>query len=259
MKIDDVEIFIEGGGEPIILLHGWPDTHRVWDGQVAVLKQHYRCIRFTLPGFDPAASKATHTLDEIVGFIGKVVDAVADGGPVTLLLHDWGCFFGYQFALREPAKVKRIIGVDVGDAGSSRHVAELDATAKALTVGYQLWLALAWRIGGRIGDGMARWMAGRARAKSEFGLITAKMGWPYDVQWLRGGFKRVQLFRPACPMLFIYGARKPFTFHSRAWAEEISARPGSAVLALPTGHWVMRQAPAEFNQAVLNWLEEASS
>jgi cis-3-alkyl-4-acyloxetan-2-one decarboxylase len=254
MRIDGVEIHIEGRGEPIVLLHGWPDTHRVWDAQVQALEAHYRCFRFTLPGFDAAAPKATHTLDEIVALIDKVVQQAGGGDPVTLLLHDWGCFFGYQYALRSPAKVKRIIGVDIGDAGSRRHIAELGAVAKGLTLGYQLWLALAWRVGGRVGTGMARWMARRARARSDFGAITANMGWPYDVQWLRGGFKRAQLFSPSCPMLFIYGRHKPFTFHSRRWAEEIAARPGNVVLALPTGHWVMRQAPAEFNQAILDWL-----
>jgi pimeloyl-ACP methyl ester carboxylesterase len=253
VKIDGVEIIVEGSGSPIVLLHGWPDTYRLWDAQVEALKGRHRCIRFTLPGFEPDGPRCTHNLDEIVALIHKVVEQVV-GGPVTLLLHDWGAFFGYQYALRHPARVERIIGVDIGDAGSRRHVAELSAAAKAMSIGYQLWLALAWRIGGGIGNAMARWMARRARARSDFERITANMGWPYDQQWLRGGFRNAQLFRPACPMLFLYGTRKPFMFHSSGWAEEVAARPGSAVLALPTGHWVMRDARAQFNAAVLDWL-----
>jgi pimeloyl-ACP methyl ester carboxylesterase len=254
VKSDGTEVVIEGSGEPILLLHGWPDTHRLWDAQVEALKPQYRCIRFTLPGFAPGSPRQTHTLNEVVDLIAQVIEQAADGGPVTLLLHDWGCFFGYQFALRHPDKVRRIVGVDVGDAGSKRHRAELGLTAKRAMLGYQLWLALAWRIGGAVGDGMARWMARRARAKSDLAPVTSQMGWPYDVQWLRGGFRQAGLFRPAGPMLFIYGTRKPFMFHSHGWAAEIAARPGSAVLALPTGHWVMQQAPAEFNAALLRWL-----
>lgn len=257
MRIDGTEVVVEGDGPPIVLLHGWPDTLRLWDPQVAALRSRYRCIRFTWPGFEPGAPRRTHTLDALLALLDGVVEQAAGGGPVTLLVHDWGCLFGYQWALRHPERVARVIGVDVGDAGSRQHLAELGLGAKALTVGYQLWLALAWRAGGRLGDGMARWMARRARAP-EADHTTAAMAWPYDVQWLRGGFKGARLFRPACPMLFIYGSRKPFTFHSRAWANEIAARAGSAVLALPTGHWVMRQAPTEFNQAVLNWLGSTS-
>jgi pimeloyl-ACP methyl ester carboxylesterase len=253
VRIDGTEVVVEGDGPPVVLLHGWPDTLRVWDPQVNVLRARYRCIRFTWPGFEPGAPRATHTLDELLALLDRVVEQAAGGAPLTLLLHDWGCLFGYQYALRQPQRVARVIGVDVGDAGSRQHLAELGPGAKALTVGYQLWLALAWRAGGGLGDGMARWMARRARAPDAEDT-TAAMAWPYDVQWLRGGFKGARLFRPACPMLFIYGSRKPFTFHSRAWASEIAAQPGNAVLALPTGHWVMRQAPSEFNQAMLNWL-----
>lgn len=254
MKIEGTEVVIEGSGEPIVLLHGWPDTYRLWDAQVEVLKGRYRCIRFTLPGFEPGSPRQTHMLDAVVELIARVVERAAGGGPVTLLLHDWGCFFGYQYALRHPDKVRRIVGVDVGDAGSRRQVAELGAGVKAAVAGYQLWLAFAWRIGGALGDGMARWMARKVGARSDFARVTSRMGWPYDVQWLRGGFRSAEPFRPAGPMLFIYGTRKPFMFHSRGWAEELAARPGCAVVALPTGHWVMKQAPAEFNAAVLDWL-----
>ncbi len=254
MKIDGIDILIEGSGEPVVLLHGWPDTHRLWDAQVAALQGRYRCIRFTLPGFDPAAARRPYTLAEVVDFIGKVVAQAAGGGQVTLLLHDWGCFFGYQYALRHPTRVKRIIGVDVGDAGSRRHLAELGVLSKLMAASYQLWLAAAWRFGGGVGDRMARWMARQARAKSDFQQITSNMGWPYDAAWLRGAFRQAQPFQPAGPMLFIYGTRKPFMFHSRAWAEAIAARPGNGVLALRTGHWVMREAPEEFNAAVLSWL-----
>jgi pimeloyl-ACP methyl ester carboxylesterase len=253
MMVDGVEVVVEGSGPPVLLLHGWPDTHRLWDAQVEALKGRYRCIRFTLPGFEPGSPRRTHTLDEIVALVDKVVEQVA-GGRVTLLLHDWGSFLGYQYALRRPAQVERVISVDIGDAGSRRHVAELSAAAKVLTVGYQLWLALAWRIGGGVGTGMARWMARRARARSDFERITANMGWPYDQQWLRGGFRNAQMFRPTCPMLFIYGTRKAFMFHSSTWAAEIAAKPGNAVLAMPTGHWVMRDAPEAFNAAVIDWL-----
>jgi pimeloyl-ACP methyl ester carboxylesterase len=59
-------------------------------------------------------------------------------------------------------------------------------------------------------------------------------------------------------MLFVYGRRKPFMFHSSAWAEEIAARPGCGVLAFDCGHWVMVARADEFNRAVVAWLQESS-
>src|SRR6478735_2879020 len=42
------DLHIEGTGpETIVMIHGWPDTYRLWDKQVEHLKDRYRCIRFT--------------------------------------------------------------------------------------------------------------------------------------------------------------------------------------------------------------------
>ncbi|MDZ7652225.1 MAG: alpha/beta hydrolase [Burkholderiaceae bacterium] len=252
---DDAEILIEGGGrDAIVLIHGWPDTHRLWDAQVEALRGAYRCARFTLPGFDPRDATRAYALEEVLDLIGHAVDRAGAGAPVTLLLHDWGCFFGYQFALRHPERVHRIVAVDVGDAGSRRNLAELSLRAKALVLAHQLWLAAAWRIGGGLGDRMARWMARTARAPAAPARITAQMGYPYYVQWILRGYASARLFKPACPLLFLYGSRKPFMFHSTSWADEVAAQPGSRVIAFDCGHWVMTERPEAFNQAVLQWL-----
>ena len=257
MQAGGVEVVLEGAGEKaIVMVQGWPDTHRLWDRQVEALKAHYRCARFTLPGFDAQGPHRAYSIDEIVETIRAVVDHVSPRGKVTLLLHDWGCFYGYQFAARHPDRVERVIGVDIGDAGSRANRAELGLRGMLLIVAYQLWLALAWRIGGRAGDAMSRWLAGLMRVPTDPASIHARMAYPYAVVWfgVAGGAKGLRAFDPACPMLFVYGEKKPVMFHSKAWAERIAARPGCAVLAFPTGHWVMVQRPSEFNEAVLRWL-----
>jgi pimeloyl-ACP methyl ester carboxylesterase len=261
MKIDDVEVQIEGkGDEALLMIHGWPDTSRLWDAQVEALKARYRCVRFTLPGFDLSLPGRAHSLDEVVATVRRIVDAACPGEQVTLLVHDWGCLYGYQFAMRHPERVRRVIGVDIGDAGSHAHQAELTPRARLMVLGYQLWLALAWRLGGKLGDRMARWMAGRLRCPTPAAAIGAQMGYPYAVRWLgaAGGFGKLRAFDPAVPMLYLYGQRKPFMFHSQAWLQRLAERPGNRVLALPTGHWVMVQRPQDFNAAILDWMTETA-
>jgi pimeloyl-ACP methyl ester carboxylesterase len=41
----------EGSGHPLILIHGWPMSTRMWDEQVRVLKNYYRVIRYDRRGF----------------------------------------------------------------------------------------------------------------------------------------------------------------------------------------------------------------
>lgn len=257
MTVDDVDVVVDGAGaEAIVFIHGWPDTLRLWDPQVEALKPHYRCVRFTLPGFDVTRPARAYGLDEVIETIRHIVEQACPGERVTLLLHDWGCFYGYQFATRHPQLVKRVIGVDVGDAGSRRNLAAMSTMQKLKVVGYQWWLAAAWKIGGTPGNALARWMARRLRAPAPAAAIDARMGYPYAVQWFKvqGGFGPLRAFDPQVPMLFIYGERKPFLFHSQAWLDRIAANPASRVIALPTGHWVMVQRRQEFNAAVLAWL-----
>src|SRR4051812_39575232 len=177
MRIDDVEVLVEGSGpKAIVMIHGWPDTYRLWDGQVAALKDRYRCVRFTLPGFDRSQPKRAYSLDEVVETIRRVVEQACPGQPVILLVHDWGCFFGYQFATRYPGLVERVIGVDIGDTGSRRHREELGLKGQFLFLAYQMWLVLAWWIGGGIGNAMARFMARLGRCPSDPSAIGANMG-----------------------------------------------------------------------------------
>lgn len=274
--IAGVEVHIEGSGaDTILLLHGWPDTHRLWDAQVEHLRSHWRCVRFTLPGFHDVRPRRAWSMDELVTIVKQVVEQTCAGQPVTLLLHDWGCVFGYQFALRYPELVKRVIGVDVGDAGSAAHVASMPLKAKLIVFAYQAWLALAWRIdlalgAGRcgahnpqptLGDRMTRAVARWAHSPADAQTIHAGMCYPYDIARTgsHGGYRRAAAMQPRWPMLYLYGRRKPFQLQSKEWLDALRATSGNRVIEFNTGHWLMTAKPHEFNQAVGDWLAEQST
>src|SRR6185437_7978277 len=106
LQIDGIDVFVEGDGdESIVMIHGWPDTYRLWDAQVAFFRDRYRCVRFTLPGFDIDKPRRAFTLAETLSIVGHIVDRESAGRRVILMLHDWGCAFGYQFAMLDPSRV----------------------------------------------------------------------------------------------------------------------------------------------------------
>ena len=255
-------IQIDGPAEapPILLLHGWPDDLTLWDTLVAELAPRYRCIRLTWPGFAADASLVLPTFAEINSGIGTVLDQTVGHKAVTLIAHDWGCAFGYHYAMTHPERVARVVGMDIGDARSPEHERSLSTIARLGVVAYQwpLQYAFSQARAGRVsmGDAMARSVARLVGVPGDPTRVRARMGWPY---WLRfnGGLEGMRGLLPSAqmPMLFLYGRRKPFNFHSETWAKQVAAIPGCEVHGLDGGHWVMLGATQEETQRiVLRWL-----
>jgi pimeloyl-ACP methyl ester carboxylesterase len=258
VQVGEIDVYIEGeGAETIVMVHGWPDTHRLWDAQVEELKHRYRCVRFTLPGFDITKKRRSYSLDATMRVFLHVVKQVCPSGKVILMLHDWGCIFGYEFAMRHKALVSCIIAVDVGDATSKAVQRSRSLSQRLKYNGYQSFLALAWSMGGPVGDLLTKWMAGAAKAPAKRRYIHSGMNYPYYIATAgaAGSYHGLLAFVPHCPVLFIYGRRKPFMFHSEPWAETLATRPGCKVIAFDTDHWPMVRQPEKFNQAVLDWLD----
>ncbi len=262
LTVQGIDLLIEGEGpDTLLMIHGWPDTHRLWDSTVHALKRNSRCVRFTLPGYDVAKPARATSLAQMTALIADIVDAVSPARPVTLVLHDWGCIFGYEFAARRPEQVARIVAVDIGDYNSGAYRRSLPFKARALVFAYQFWLAVAWTVRGASGNAMTRWMARKSGCRAASSAIGWQMNYPYAMLWfgLLGGFRGAKQVVHDCPVLFIYAERKPFMFQSSGWLAKLAARPGCAVRPFPTGHWVMAQQPDAFNQCVSGWLAGQSA
>jgi pimeloyl-ACP methyl ester carboxylesterase len=224
-------------GETLVFVQGWPDDASLWDDALAALRPAYRCVRVTLPNFggDRTARWGYRTV-EIVDALEDLVREAGAGKPVTLVMHDWGCYWGHAVHHRRPDLVGRIVGVDV-----SPHYRASTARAILGIIAYQWWLLAAFVAGGAIGDWMTRRFARLARAPVDPARVTAWMNYPYRNIWadLLAGRDRelVSGYWPKCPVLFVYGEKKPFPFHSEVWLDHVR-RVGGQVVGLPCGHWV---------------------
>jgi pimeloyl-ACP methyl ester carboxylesterase len=238
-----------------VFVQGWPDDSSLWDAQVARLSPRYRCVRMDMPGYGHAPRPRWGVRSEdIIEALASLVREVGRGGPVTLVLHDWGCIWGHAMHARHPELVARVVGLDVAP-----HFAP-SAKAVAGIVAYQSWLAAAFFLGGRIGDRMTRSMARRAGAPMAPERIHAAMNYPYRNVWLDLASGRTRRndagYWPELPLLFVYGQDKPFPFHSRAWIEHVQ-RTGGEVVALDGGHWIPRH-PA-FTEILAGFLERTDA
>lgn len=253
-----LSFYIDGQGEQtILMIHGWPDTYRVWDEQVAAFSPYYRCVRVTLPNFDQQGARQAYRFDDVVEMINHVVDEVSPNKPVILLIHDWGCVFGYQFYRQYPQKVSHLISIDIGDALSKDHLKSLKVYQALMIATYQLNLAAAWFLPEAIGTPWTKLIAKGLQQPTPAEPVHRAMNYPYFQTWFKPISDPVKPFSivPDCPMLYVYAKRKPLMFQSKSWLTRVATKQGNQVLAMDTGHWVMREQPQAFNRLVLDWLK----
>lgn len=238
-------------GETLVFIQGWPDDATVWDEQVSLLSDRYRCVRTTMPNFDGRrTTRWGYRTDEIVEALAEMIRVTSPNTPVTLVLHDWGCYWGHLLHHRHRDLVSRVASLDVAP-----HV-EPGPGAILGIIAYQWWLIGAFVLGGPIGDWMTRSLAGAMGAPLPAAQINAWMNYPYRNVW-RDIFsgrsrKEMEAYWPRVPLLFVYGKKKPFPFHSQKWVEHVEST-GGRVAGLDCSHWVQRD-PA-FGKILEDWLE----
>ncbi|HEU0097161.1 MAG TPA: alpha/beta hydrolase [Allosphingosinicella sp.] len=103
-----------GEGEPILFLHGFPESHRTWRHQLDGLSDLYRVFAPDQRGFaasDKPEGVENYETDRIVADVMALADALGLD-RFTLAGHDWGGAVAWTAALTHPVRVKRLIIVN---------------------------------------------------------------------------------------------------------------------------------------------------
>jgi short-subunit dehydrogenase len=94
---DGTRIAVHEEGDPdgptVVMVHGWPDTHVLWDSVAASLCAAHRIVRYDNRGAGESevpAAVAAYTLERLADDFAAVVDAVSPDTPVHVVGHDWG-------------------------------------------------------------------------------------------------------------------------------------------------------------------------
>ncbi|MGA9581464.1 MAG: alpha/beta hydrolase [Allosphingosinicella sp.] len=101
-------------GEPILFLHGFPESHRTWRHQIEALSDRYRVHAPDQRGFaasDKPAGTANYETDRIVADVVALADSLGLD-RFSLAGHDWGGAVAWTAALTHPRRVKRLIIVN---------------------------------------------------------------------------------------------------------------------------------------------------
>jgi haloacetate dehalogenase len=253
-----------GSGPPLLLLHGYPQTHVMWHAIAPALAEHFTVVACDLRGYG-ASDKPPTTADHWP----YTKRAMADDQVAVMRAlgferfsvcgHDRGARVAYRLALDHPERVTRLAVLDVIPTGEA-----LRRAGREFGLGYWHWFFLAQpapfpeRMIAAEPDAYYRHfdapffdrdaVAAYRRSADDPATIHAtcedyRAGATLDYAHDLADLNRKR--RIGCPTLALWGAR----WHLedwydvlaiwREWAEDVSGR------ALDCGHYVAEERPDE--------------
>jgi pimeloyl-ACP methyl ester carboxylesterase len=127
MRVDvngmGIEVKVTGEGQPVVLLHGFPDSGRLWRDQVPALAgAGFRVIVPDLRGYgasDKPEGIEPYGIHFLVGDVLGVLDHLGVE-HVHVIGHDWGAALAWAMGSRVPDRIDHLVALSVGHPSSFR-------------------------------------------------------------------------------------------------------------------------------------------
>ncbi len=123
-----LNVFDQGRGPVILMVHGFPLTHAMWEFQIEALKENYRVLAPDLRGFGKSShTRGTMDMRKFADDLAEVLDALEISEPVTFCGLSMGGYIAWQFVKHHANRLDKLIlcdtkaSADDEDAEKNRH------------------------------------------------------------------------------------------------------------------------------------------
>lgn len=260
----------EGGGLPIVMVHGNPTWSFLYRHLIAHLRPSYRCVAPDLLGFGLSDKPQgwTYAPADHARHLERLIDSLGLR-DLTLVVQDWGGPIGLSYALCRPENVRRMIILNTWCWPVNRDPYYI---AFSSVMGGPIGRFLINRHNYFAGGMMRQWFGDRARLTPHIHRHylqplarpeerTGTMVFPEQIlgatPWLRDLWARRGALRHM-PALIVWGM-KDIAFRRqelRRWEELF---PNAEVIRLPAaGHFVQEEAPQVLNEAAARFMARAA-
>jgi pimeloyl-ACP methyl ester carboxylesterase len=254
-----------GSGAPIILLHGFPDSSRLWRNQIpALVKAGFRCVAPDLRGFgesDKPGGVADYAMPLVLQDVTGIMDEL-EIERATIVGHDWGAGVGWLLASFIPERVERLVALSAGHPAGfvPPFLAQLQKS----------WYLLFFQFRDLAEERLKRddwllfreWLQGAPDSEvyleslSEPGALTAGLNW-YRANVPPESFAaEIVAFPPIeVPVMGIWGSGDPYlTQELMTRSAKFVAGPWRYERFEEVGHWIPLEQPERLNQLLLEFL-----
>ena len=145
LRVGEVDYLVAsaGGGEPVLLLHGFPQTHYCWRHLIPTLASSHAVVAPDLRGYggsraEPGGPRGEgFTKREVAAELVELLQALGVE-RFAVVGHDRGARVGYRIALDHPDRVQRLVVLNVIPT-----IDQFARMADGPSLGYWPWFLLA--------------------------------------------------------------------------------------------------------------------
>jgi haloacetate dehalogenase len=277
-SVGEASYFVAEGGEgpPVLLLHGFPETHLGWEGVAPQLTAAFRVLAPDLRGY--GASQAPpggplgegYSKREMAAELWELMSALGHE-RFAVVGHDRGARVAYRLALDRPECVTRVVLVNVVPT-----VEQFERMGAGPSLGYWPWFLLAQPapFPERVLDGdpdalldhvFATWPIDPGAIPSQHRDAYRRAMTPETIAGMCADYRasfhadrehdlddRGSGRRIGAPLLAVIGEDEAQLADAppvwRAWAKDLTA------VRVPGGHFAPEEAPAELGAALMAFL-----
>lgn len=244
-----------GSGDPVVLLHGIPESWQCWKHQMPKLATAFRVLAFDLKGYGQSGKEeGEYTGNAVAAELLRCLDAIGID-KFRLAGHDWGVLVSDHVINLAPERVLRYVRCCLSlhsyDVRNSLHhhwngenpdaAARLMSNAEAYV---RVWFESSCKPELRPSD---REIAEIAR---EFGTPGTGQAVPRYFRDIRKA-STVDYSKFTMPVLYVHGEhdpRQPIDY-CRGMEDHIPGLEG--IMVLDSGHFVTRERPQEMTDAMM--------
>ncbi|MCI0543728.1 MAG: alpha/beta fold hydrolase [Actinobacteria bacterium] len=252
-------------GVPVLMVHGFPDSARLWRHQIPVLVEHgYRVIAPDLRGYG-RSDKPQAVEDCAITVLAGDMTAILDDAGVErahYVGHDWGSALGWFFATTQPQRVRSLVALSAGHAGGF--------DAAGVVQREKTWYILFFLIEGlaerRLPEDDWYWFRSWIGRHPEIETWIADLSRPgaltAALNIYRANINPESWIRPArdhpkvtVPTMGVWSSKDlALTETQMTASEEYVAGEWRYERIEGASHWIPLDAPDELNRILLDWL-----
>ena len=257
-------------GEPVVLLHGFPQTSLAWSAVTErLVRAGRRCLAPDLRGYSPGArpsGRTAYRLDVMTGDVLALLDA-AGLDRAHVVGHDWGGGLAWAVATAHPERVARLTVL------STPHPAAMGWAMRHGTQRLKSWYMAAFQLPmlpeALLGPALRRFgMRGLGLAPEHERAYVATLTEPGAltgaINWYRAlatsapdGVEPLPRRRISVPTTYVWGRRDAYLGRAAAEKTEEFIDAAYRFIELDADHWLPEKHPDEVADAILQPLGDA--